>query len=121
MHSEAISDVKTGLDNPHPLFLQFDLGFFFDWSLTYTYSPFELSLTNTGAANDIMPGDTESLTIYTDPGAEVKGGVIVSTGAPGSPQKEITATLVPEPSSMVLATVGGLGFLGYRLRRRIAN
>ena len=87
-------------------------------------TPDTLMLTAETLDYAIYPGKTGTITIT---GATIDGNapvesdiktIVVSTGTGGN---EIAASLVPEPSSMVVATFGALGFLGYSLRRRIAK
>jgi hypothetical protein len=78
-------------------------------------------LTSTGPEEDLQYGVLYTVTITgTAPGTAVNA-ITMSTGN-GDQVTEIPAVLVPEPSSMVLATFGALGgFLAYSLRRQIAT
>jgi len=113
--SQEIGDIMVGILTPITFFTVSGSGVLNDWTQTTTFDPFVLTLTSQDAADDIASHESVTLTIDTDVGSQGTN-LRVSAG-----HQEITATLVPEPSSMVLATFGALGFVGYSLRRRIAK
>ena len=98
----------------------FTLGFFSDWSLI----PSDYSLTlNAGSdAGFWLPGgDSASFTISFAgvSTAQQPEAIVVSMGGPGGSEITANNTSTPEPSSVVVATFGALGLLGYSFRRRI--
>lgn len=93
-------------------------GFLDTWGQVFTSNPDTLTLTAPNSDQWIYPGQSAVLTITFAPYATLVDELKISKGHGGG---EITAQLVPEPSSIVLATFGTLGSLGYSLRRRIAK
>jgi PEP-CTERM motif len=113
--SQAVGDLKVGCFTPVSFDFISGTHYLNDWNRTITNNPFTVTLTSPSNTEDIKSGEQAVLTIIADVGTEPEI-LLVSSG-----HQEITATLVPEPSSMVLATFGALGLLGYSHRRRIAK
>lgn len=126
--SEGTSDLVLETTRPlnSPVFTFPQGSVLSDWNQAFNSNTLTLTSQTgnsgtTGGDDNIEPGASASLTITTtftmnELENEV-GGVMIST-QDGS---EIAANLVPEPSTMVIATLGALGFLGYSFRRRKAK
>lgn len=118
--ADGMSDIIASVNYPFTDFNFTGTGPLADWNADFS-TPDTVMLTSTGTNDMLAPGATASLTLFSENlGTEIKGPISVSTGS-GKPPNEISAYLVPEPSSIVLATFGVLGFLGYSLRRQLAK
>jgi hypothetical protein len=117
--ADGMSDIIASYNVPVTDTSSIGTGPFADWTSTLV-NPDTIMLNSTGTTDMLAPGATASLTLFNSVGTEIKGPISVSTGS-GSPPNEIFAYLVPEPSSIVLASFGVLGFLGYSLRRQLAK
>jgi PEP-CTERM motif len=126
LKAEAMSDIVISTNTS----LAFDTsimtsGVMMDWTSAFTSNSPDFTLTLTSKhmdATDTIASNSsvlDGLTIVTksggDLGAEINGLKVSMVSDP----HEITASLaVPEPSSLVIAAFGALGFLGYSLRRQ---
>lgn len=116
--SEATHDIVVETNDPLNSATITGTGVMSDWTSVLTYYPNSVTLTSQGTADTIVPGAEGVFFIDTPDLSLGLEGIRVSSEGGGP---EIVANLVPEPPSMVLATFGAIGFLGYSLRRRMAK
>ena len=123
---QTVSDIVLDTSNPIGTGnIVFGSGFA-GWSITVesdNSTSFLLTSAQSGptpgtGGSDIAPGASAMLSLVAVPEGTIVDQVKFSKA--GDPT-EIPATLVPEPSSIVIATLGALGILGYSLRRRNAK
>jgi len=81
--------------------------------ITVTITGTNLSLANFEQLSGVPPGDTQAYFVAAFARTNLNGSV--TTGDVGATQ----AGAVPEPSTMAIAGLGALGFIGYGLRRRL--